>query len=320
MPVTYDDVVSAAERLCGVAAQTPVFTSRTLDGRLGAHVFFKAESFQRVGAFKFRGAYNTLSRLDDRARRNGVLTFSSGNHAQAVALAGRLLNIPTVIVMPFDAPAVKVEGTRGYGGEVVLYHRDETTREALGQRLAEERGLTVVHPYDHDHVIAGQGTVAKELIEEVGELDLLLAPVGGGGLLAGSALSARALSPRCRVIGVEPAAGDDAARSFRSGTIQTSLDPVTIADGARTPCIGERNFAIIRRDVSDIVTVEDGPLLPALRFLWERMKLVIEPTAALPVAALLEGIVSVRAGQRVGVILSGGNVDLAQMGDLFAHG
>lgn len=319
MAATYDDVVSAAKRLEGVAHRTPVLTSRTLDERLGARVFFKAECFQRVGAFKFRGAYNTLSRLDGPARHRGVLTFSSGNHAQAIALAGRLLDIPTVIVMPYDAPAIKVEGTRGYGGEVVLYHRDETTREELGKRLADDRGLTIVHPYDHDHVIAGQGTAAKELIEETGELDVLLMPIGGGGLLAGSALSARALSPACRVIGVEPAAGDDAARSLRTGTIQTGRDPVTIADGARTPCIGERNFAIIRRDVADIVTVEDGPLIPALRFLWERMKLVIEPTAALPVAALLEGIVPVQPGERVGVILSGGNADIAQVGAWFAH-
>lgn len=320
MALTFDDVVSAAERLKGIANRTPVLTSRTLDERLGARVFLKAESFQRVGAFKFRGAYNALSRLDDQARSRGVLTFSSGNHAQAIALAGRLLGVPTVIVMPYDAPAVKVEATRGYGGDVVLYHRDETTREALGDRLADERGLTIVHPYDNDHVIAGQGTAAKELIEETGELDLLLAPIGGGGLLAGTALSARALSPSCRVIGVEPAAGDDAARSFRSGTIQTVRDPITIADGARTPCIGERNFAIIRRDVDDIVTVEDGPLVPALRFLWERLKIVIEPTAALPVAALLEGIVAVRPGERVGVVLSGGNADIAQVGAWFARG
>ncbi len=311
--MSFDDVCSAAERLAGVAHRTPVFTSRTLDERIGGQVFVKAENLQRVGAFKFRGAYNALSRLD---RPAGVLTFSSGNHAQAVALAGRLLGIPVVVVMPDDAPAVKVDGTRGYGAEVILYHRDEISREALGARLSEERGLTVVHPYDHAHIIAGQGTAAKELIEEVGPLDLLLTPVGGGGLLAGSALSAHALCPEARVIGVEPAGADDAARSFASGTIQRCDDPQTIADGARTPFVGKLNFQVFQQHVTDIVTQDDDALIRAMRFVWERMKLLIEPTAALPFAALLGGRVPGR-GLRVGVIASGGNMDPVAVGRLF---
>lgn len=311
--VSYDDVCAAAERLAGVAHRTPVFTSRTLDERVGARVFVKAENLQRVGAFKFRGAYNALSRLD---QPKGVLTFSSGNHAQAVALAGRLLGIPVVVVMPDDAPAVKVEGTRGYGAEVILYHRDEISREMLGARLSEERGLTVVHPYDHAHIIAGQGTAAKELVEEVGPLDLLLTPVGGGGLLAGSALSAHALCPEARVIGVEPAGADDAARSFASGSIQRCDDPQTIADGARTPFVGKLNFQVFQQHVTDIVTQDDDALIRAMRFVWERMKLLIEPTAALPFAALLGGRVPGR-GLRVGVIASGGNMDPVAVGRLF---
>ncbi len=311
--MSFDDVCSAAERLAGVAHRTPVFTSRTLDERVGGQVFVKAENLQRVGAFKFRGAYNALSRLD---RPAGVLTFSSGNHAQAVALAGRLLGIPVVVVMPDDAPAVKVDGTRGYGAEVILYHRDEISREALGARLSEERGLTVVHPYDHAHIIAGQGTAARELIEEVGPLDLLLTPVGGGGLLAGSALSAHALCPEARVIGVEPAGADDAARSFTSGSIQRCDDPQTIADGARTPFVGKLNFQVFQQHVTDIVTQDDDALIRAMRFVWERMKLLIEPTAALPFAALLGGRVPGR-GLRVGVIASGGNMDPVAVGRLF---
>lgn len=311
--MSFDDVCSAAERLAGVAHRTPVFTSRTLDERVGGQVFVKAENLQRVGAFKFRGAYNALSRLD---RPAGVLTFSSGNHAQAVALAGRLLGIPVVVVMPDDAPAVKVDGTRGYGAEVILYHRDEISREALGARLSEERGLTVVHPYDHAHIIAGQGTATKELIEEVGPLDLLLTPVGGGGLLAGSALSAHALCPEARVIGVEPAGADDAARSFASGSIQRCDDPQTIADGARTPFVGKLNFQVFQQHVTDIVTQDDDALIRAMRFVWERMKLLIEPTAALPFAALLGGRVPGR-GLRVGVIASGGNMDPVAVGRLF---
>jgi len=313
--VTYDDVVTAASRLNGRAHRTPVVTSQTVDGRVGASVFFKCENLQRAGAFKFRGAYNALSRLSPEQRRRGVLTYSSGNHAQAVALAGRLLGIPTTIVMPQDAPAVKLEATRGYGGEVVTYDKHQESREDKSARLAAERGLHVVPPYDHPHIIGGQGTAAKELFEEVGALELLLVPCGGGGLLSGCAISASALSPGCRVIGVEPAAADDATRSFKTGTLHTVTNPDTIADGARTPSLGKLTFPLIRHYVHDMVTVSDEALLRATFFLWERLKLVVEPTGALGAAALFEGLLDSK-GARVGVVLSGGNVDLQALASL----
>jgi threonine dehydratase len=303
-------VESAARQIAGVAHRTPVITSRSVDERTGAHVFFKCENFQRAGAFKFRGAYNALSRLSPRERRAGVVTFSSGNHAQAIALAGHVLGVPRVIVMPSDAPAVKVDGTRGYGGEVVLYDREREDREEIGRRLAHERGLTLIPPYDHPHVIAGQGTAARELIEEAGALDMLCAPCGGGGLLSGSALAAGAMSPGCRVIGVEPAAGDDAARSFRTRQLQTVHNPKTIADGARTPSLGSLTFPLILQHVSDVTTVTDEALLRTMFYLWERLKVVVEPTGALAAAAVLEGGVA-PPGSRVGILLSGGNVDLS---------
>jgi len=311
---TYDDVDHAARQIAGVARWTPVVTSRTVDARTGAHVFFKCENLQRGGAFKFRGAYNALSLLPADARRKGVVTYSSGNHAQAVALAGQVLDIPRVIVMPSDAPAVKRAATEGYGGEVVAYDREKDNREAIGRRLAAERGLTLVPAYDDRHIIAGQGTAARELIDEVGRLDLLVVPCGGGGLLSGSALSAGRLSPGCRVIGVEPAAGDDATRSFRTKALQTVHNPKTIADGARTPSLGSLTFPLILKHVSDMTTVDDPALLETMFFLWERLKLIIEPTGALAAAAVLEGGVDPGdlKGKRVGVILSGGNVDLAQ--------
>jgi len=312
--VAYDDVVDAASRLAGRAHRTPVVTSQTVDARTGAKVFFKCENLQRAGAFKFRGAYNALSRLQPEQRR-GVLTFSSGNHAQAVALAGTLLGVPTTIVMPDDAPAVKLEATRGYGGEVVTYDKRTQSREELGARLAAERGLHVIPPYDHPHVIAGQGTAAKELFEEAGPLELLLVPCGGGGLLSGCAIAAAALSPGCRVIGVEPAAADDATRSFKSGTLQTVHNPDTVADGARTPSLGTLTFPLVLRYVHDMVTVDDAALLRATFFLWERLKLVVEPTGALAAAALLEGGLDAE-GMRVGVVLSGGNVDLQALSSL----
>lgn len=318
LPVTFADVASAAEVLAGVAHRTPVLTSRTVDARTGAEVFFKAENFQRTGAFKFRGAYNALSRLPASQRSRGVLTYSSGNHAQAVALAGRLLGIPATIIMPSDAPPVKLRATRGYGAEVITYDRTQTTREDLARRIAEERTLTLIPPYDHPHVVAGQGTSARELFEEVGPLDLLLVCCGGGGLLSGSALSARALAPECRVIGVEPENADDATRSFRTGTLQTVNNPDTIADGARTPYLGEITFPLVLRLVDDMVTVSDEALLRTMFFLWERMKIVVEPTGALAATALLEGIVRA-PGRRVGVIISGGNVELGYAGRLFAN-
>jgi threo-3-hydroxy-L-aspartate ammonia-lyase len=309
---TYADVESAARQIAGAAHRTPVVTSRTVDARTGARVFFKCENLQRAGAFKFRGAYNALSRLSGDARTRGVVTFSSGNHAQAIALAGQVLGIPRVIVMPSDAPSVKRIATEGYGGEVVAYDREREDREAIGRRLSSERGLTLIPPYDHPHIIAGQGTAARELVEEVGALDFLFVPCGGGGLLSGSALAANAASPGCRVIGVEPAAGDDATRSFQTKTLQTVHNPRTVADGARTPSLGSLTFALVMQEVRDMTTVDDGPLLRTMFFLWERLKLMVEPTGALGAAAVFERRVDV-AGARVGVILSGGNVDLSQV-------
>jgi threo-3-hydroxy-L-aspartate ammonia-lyase len=308
---TFSDVERAAGRIAGVALRTPVVTSRTVNARIGAEVFFKCENLQRAGAFKFRGAYNAMSQLGEPERRRGIVAFSSGNHAQAVALAGQVLGIPRVIVMPSDAPAVKAAATAGYGAEIVLYDREVDNREAIGRRLAAERGLTLVPPFDHPDVIAGAGTAAFELLEEAGPLDLLLVPCGGGGLLSGSALSAAALAPGCRVIGVEPAAGDDATRSFHTGILQTVVNPHTVADGARTPSLGTITFQLVRAHVADMVTVNDAGLLRSMFFLWERLKLVIEPTGALAAAALLEGVIDARS-RRVGVILSGGNVDFSQ--------
>ena len=310
---TFADVESAAKQIAGAAHKTPVGTSRTVNARTGAELFFKCENLQRAGAFKFRGAYNALSRLTADQRRRGVVTFSSGNHAQAIALAGQVLDIPRVIVMPSDAPAVKRIATEGYGGEVILYDRDKEDREAIGKRLAAERGLTLIPPYDHPHIIAGQGTAVRELIEEVGALDLVFVPCGGGGLLSGSAIAARAMAPRCRVIGVEPAAGDDATRSFRTRQLQTVTNPTTVADGARTPSLGALTFPLVLEHVSDMTTVDDPTLLKTMFYLWERLKLVVEPTGALGAAAALAGSTPLR-GLRVGVVLSGGNVDLTQVG------
>ena len=309
---TYEDVESAARQIADAVHHTPVATSRTVNRRTGAEVFFKCENLQRGGAFKFRGAFNALSRLAGDQRRRGVVTFSSGNHAQAIALAGQVLDIPRVIVMPSDAPSVKKVATEGYGGEIVLYDRDREDREAIGRRLAQERGLTLIPPYDHPHVIAGQGTAARELLQACGPLDFLFVPCGGGGLLSGSALAAGGLAPSCKVIGVEPAAGDDATRSFRTKQLQTVHNPKTVADGARTPSLGSLTFPLVLEHVSDMTTVDDAALLRTMFYLWERLKLVVEPTGALSAAAVLEGTMPIR-GARVGVILSGGNVDLSQV-------
>ena len=316
---TYADVEAASHRLAGHAHRTPVMTSRTINAELGAEVFFKCENLQRMGAFKFRGAFNALSRFDARQRQAGVVTFSSGNHAQAIALSAALLDMPATIVMPNDAPAMKVAATRGYGGKVVLYDRYTEDREAIGRKLAEEQGLTLIPPYDHPDVIAGQGTAIKELIEEVGELDALFVCLGGGGLLSGSALSARALSPRCRIYGVEPEAGNDGQRSFRAGEIVHIDTPVTIADGAQTQHLGQYTFAIIRREVDDIVTASDLELIDAMRFFASRMKLIVEPTGCLGLAAARAMRDSLR-GQRVGVVISGGNVDLQRFCALTGNG
>ena len=314
---TYDDVKAAAERLAGHAHRTPVLRSATADARWGAQFFFKCENFQRMGAFKFRGAFNALSRFDAAQRKAGAIAFSSGNHAQAVALSARLLGMPAVIVMPQDAPAAKLAATRGYGAEVVLYDRFTEDREALTQRLATERGMTLIPPYDHPDVIAGQGTAAKELFEEAGPLDALYVCLGGGGLTGGSALAARALSPECKVYGVEPEAGNDGQQSLRAGRIVHIETPRTIADGAQTQHLGDLTFGIIRRDVTDIRTVTDAQLVEGMRFFAERMKMVVEPTGCLAFAGAVADAPSLQ-GKKVGVIVSGGNVDLVRYAALLS--
>ena len=314
---TFDDVLAAGGRLRGIAHRTPVITSRSVDARTGARVFFKCENFQRAGAFKFRGAYNALSRLDEAERERGVISYSSGNHAQALALAASLLGTRATIVMPSTAPRVKMAATQAYGADVVTYDPALADRETIGQTLAAERGLTLIPPFDHPHVIAGQGTAALELFEDVGPLDLLLVCCGGGGLLSGCAIAAAGRSPGIRVVGVEPEAGDDATRSFHTKTLQRVRNPDTVADGARTASLGTLTFPLVLSLVSDMQTVTDVELLRTMFYLWERLKVVVEPTGALAAAALLEGSVRAR-GARVGVILSGGNVDFANV-DAWRH-
>jgi len=306
--VSFEDVAAAHERLRGHAVRTPVLSSIAIDAATGAKVFFKCENLQNMGAFKFRGAFNALSQLSSTERQKGVIAFSSGNHAQAVALAGRMLGIKTVIVMPADAPKVKLDATRGYGAEVVVYEKG-TDREALANEISSKRNLVLIPPFNHPHVIAGQGTAAKELFEETGPLDALLVPVGGGGLISGCAIAAKHLAPACRVLGVEPAAGNDVTLSYRAKRIVRIATPDTIADGARTEAPGDLTFAVILAKVDDMLTVSDDELLRAMFFLWEKLKTLVEPTGALGACALLEKKVSL-AGKRVGVILSGGNVDL----------
>jgi threonine dehydratase len=310
LPVSYEDVAAAAQRIAGHAQRTPALTSRSVDERTGAKVFFKCENFQRMGAFKFRGAFNALSQLAPDERKRGVIAFSSGNHAQALALAGRELGIRATIVMPSNAPPVKLAATRGYGAEVVLYDPATQDREAIARQIAAERNLVVIPPFDHPHIIAGQGTAAKELFEEVGGLDYLFVPCGGGGLISGSALAASKLSPECKVIGVEPEAGDDATRSFKTKTLQSCSNPDTIADGARTASLGKLTFPLVLGLVHDMTTASDAELISAMRYLLERMKMVVEPTGALGVAGLFERGYDVK-GKRVGVLISGGNVDPA---------
>lgn len=312
---TYADIEAAARRIDGAAHRTPVLTSRRIDAELGMEIFFKTEHLQRAGAFKFRGAYNALSRFDPRQRATGVVAYSSGNHAQAIALAARDLGIPATIVMPLDAPASKVAATRGYGAGVVTYDRYSEDREAIGRALASERGLELIPPYDHPDVIAGQGTAAKELIEDAGPLDVIVAPLGGGGLLAGTALSANALAPGSRVFGVEPEAGNDGQQSFRSGRIVHIQTPTTLADGAQTLHLGELTFPIIQRHVTDILTVSDAELVDAMRIFAATMKQVVEPTGALAFAGLRK-VAGDFAGKRVGVMISGGNIDLSRFASL----
>ncbi len=309
--MTFDDVAAAAARIAGHAHRTPVMRSTAIDELVGARLVFKCENLQRVGAFKFRGAYNALAQLSERERRAGVVAFSSGNHAQAVALAAKLVGMHATIVMPRDAPAAKLRATAGYGAEIVSYDRDREDREAIATGIARQRGATLLPPYDHPDVIAGQGTAALELLDEVGELDYLFVPLGGGGLLAGTALAARARSPECRVFGVEPEAGDDGRQSLRAGKIVHIATPVTIADGAQTQHLGTFTFPIIQREVADIVTASDADLIACMKLFAERMKLVVEPTGCLGLAGA-RNLASTIRGARVGVIVSGGNVDLAR--------
>jgi threonine dehydratase len=314
---TYEDVASAARRIEGHAHRTPVLRSTTADALAGATLYFKCENFQRMGAFKFRGAFNSLAKFTPEQRRAGVIAFSSGNHAQAIALAAKLLSIPALILMPLDAPQAKLEATRGYGAEVITFDRYKVDREALTKQVAAERGMTLIPPFNHPDVIAGQGTAAKELIDEVGALDFLFAPLGGGGLLSGSALAARALARGCRVYGVEPEAGNDGQQSFRKGEIVDIPVPRTIADGAQTQHLGNYTFGVIKRDVTDVLTATDDQLVQCMRFFAERMKMIVEPTGCLGFAGALHGGVDI-SGKRVGIVLSGGNVDFARFAQLVA--
>lgn len=316
-PISFNDILSASDVLSGKANSTPVITSRTLDAMTGATVFVKCENFQRTGAFKFRGAYNAMSRMQESDKEMGVLTYSSGNHAQAIALAGSLLGVATTIIMPDDAPAIKKAATEGYGATVITYDKHETTREALAAEIAAERGMTVIPPYDHPHVVAGQGTVGLELMQAAHDLDMLFVCCGGGGLLSGCAIASKHLQPGCKVVGVEPEAGDDATRSFHTGTLQKVHNPETIADGARTPYLGTITFPLVLKYVDDMITVSDEALVEAMRFYWERAKLVVEPTGALALAGLLSGKIDVK-GARVGIVISGGNVDLERALELFS--
>ena len=317
MAISFEDVAQAAQRLKGVAHRTPVLSSRMANELSGAELFFKCENFQRMGAFKFRGAYNALAQFSPEQKQRGVCAFSSGNHAQGIALSAQILGIPAAIVMPLDSPTVKLAATRGYGAEVITYDRYKEDRMAIGQKLADERGMTLIPPYDHAHVMAGQGTAALELLQEVGDLDTLIVCLGGGGLISGCAVAAKHLNPKIRVIGVEPEAGNDAQQSKRAGVIVKIDTPKTIADGAQTQFVGQLTFPIIQELVDEIVTVSDAQLIEAMRFAASRMKMVIEPTGGLAMAAAMQGVVDVR-GQRVGIIVSGGNVDIAQLAQYLA--
>ena len=315
LAISSDDVLQAQRRIAGAAHVTPVMRSRTADANTGAQLYFKCENLQRAGAFKFRGAFNSLSQFSPEQKRRGVVSFSSGNHAQAIALSAQLLGIAAVIVMPADAPAIKMAATRGYGAEVILYDRYNEDREAIGRGLVAERGLTLIPPYDHPHVMAGQGTAAQELFDQAGAMDVLVVPLGGGGFLSGCAVAAHASQPNVTIVGVEPAAGNDGQQSFRSGSIVRIATPETIADGAQTNALGTHTFPVIQQLVDDIVTVTDAELVDAMKFFAERMKILVEPTGCLAAAAVFSGRIPV-AGKRVGVMLSGGNVDLQRFATL----
>lgn len=313
----YEDVAAAAERIKDFINKTPVLTSRTVNNEFEAEVFFKCENFQRVGAFKFRGAMNALLQFSETQKKAGVVAFSSGNHAQAIAFSSKILGIPATIIMPKDAPAAKMAATREYGGNIVEFDRYTEDREKIGKEIAEKNGLTLIPSYDHPHVIAGQGTAAKELFEEVGDLDYLFVCLGGGGLLAGSALSARQLSPNCKIYGVEPALGNDGQMSFRKGEIVHIDTPPTIADGAQTQYLGKLTFPIIQQKVDDILTVTDEELINAMKFFAERMKMVVEPTGCLGFAAA-RNLKDELKGKRIGIIISGGNVDISKYAEFLS--
>lgn len=315
---TYKDVAQAHQRILPYLNKTPVLTSRTINELTGAQFYFKCENFQRMGAFKFRGAMNALSQFTAEQRKNGVVTFSSGNHAQAIALSAKLLGIPATIIMPEDAPKAKMDATKGYGGRVITYNRYTEDREKIGQQLAQKEGLTLIPPYDHPHIIAGQGTTAKELFDEIGELDMLFVPLGGGGLLSGSLLSTKALSPDCKIFGVEPLAGNDGQQSLRKGEIIHIDTPKTIADGAQTQHLGNYTFEIIRNNVDDILTATDEELISAMQFYAQRMKMIVEPTGCLSLAAARQFGDKLK-GKKIGIIISGGNVDIAQYGHFLAQ-
>ncbi len=317
MVITFSDIEKAHERIAGTAHRTPVLTSSKADRLTGANLFFKCENFQKMGAFKFRGALNALKQFTPEQKAAGVLAYSSGNHAQAIALSAQMLGMEATIVMPMDAPSAKIEATREYGGNVVLYDRYKEDREVIAARIAHEKGMTIIPPYDHPHVMAGQGTATKELFEDVGELDLLLIPLGGGGLLSGGAVVAKEMSPGCRIVGIEPEAGNDGQQSLLKGEIVNISVPKTIADGAQTQHLGQLTFPVLRELVSEVVTVDDTQIVEAMRFLIGRMKIVVEPTGSMGLAAVLANKMDVR-GKRVGIILSGGNVDTSRLSDLLA--
>lgn len=319
LAVRFEDVVAAHDRIREAAHRTPIMTSRMADDIAEAELHFKCENFQRVGAFKFRGAYNALAQFTPSQKKRGVITYSSGNHAQAIALAAQMMRIRAVIVMPLDSPPVKLAATRGYGAEVVLYDRYKEDREAIGQKLASELGLTLIPPYDHAHVIAGQGTAAKELFEDAGDMDVLITPLGGGGLLSGSAIVAKALNPSCKIIGVEPEAGNDAQQSLQRGEIVHIETPKTIADGAQTQHLGKLTFPLLRHYVDDIMTVSDAQLVVTMSFFASRMKILVEPTGCLGAAAIFSKVVPAK-GKKVGIVLTGGNVDLEHFANLVLGG
>ncbi|MFW8565297.1 threo-3-hydroxy-L-aspartate ammonia-lyase [Orrella sp. 11846] len=316
---TFADVARAAQTIRSVVHKTPVLQSRDINQRVGAQVFFKVEAFQRTGAFKIRGAYNALANLNADQRRRGVVTYSSGNHAQAVGLASQLVGVQATVIMPEDAPPLKRMATEGYGAKIVTYKRDTEDREAIAREIAAQTGATIIPPYDHPMVMAGQGTTALEMIEKVGHLDALITPLGGGGLLSGCAIAAKTLSPDCKVYGVEPEAGNDVQQSFKAGYRIHIAPPRSIADGALTTSVGELPFAVIQSHVSDIFTVTDEQLIETMRWFAHRLKVVIEPTGALATAALLNGLVPLKPGSRVGVVVSGGNVDLTSYGPWIAQ-